>query len=146
MKEMLDDHFTIYIESKDGKVSGMGLKSFGNGKGQQVEELNGQKLLKFIEEFPSVERLLEKGNELQIYMRDYFIYTASIGKIGKEGSYGEKDVFSVIEETVSPNVYDTLIELDQKISNLGPNEEGKIQKKMYRFYGMDKYQATNVDC
>lgn len=143
MEDILEQNYTIYISKKDNLFFGLGLMSLKNGNGI-VPVILEEEQMKIMQEFPFIEKSLEKGNILQIY-RDGGSFYVKIGKVIKEGVYGEDDCFYVVEEVNYPCLFTALIKLDKILTELLKDVKQIKLKKEYRLYGQDKYTCQKYE-
>ncbi len=143
MNEALFNGYTIYINSHNGQLQGLGLRSLGK-EGMTTIELSEEELNQFSENYPAICKQLGDDATLQMYRNFNYTYEAMIGRLTKEGPYGEADTFDVIESCGSLLPEEALLGVEESLA-LVSDKKAKIferrytLQKLYRPYGSDKY-------
>lgn len=142
MEQIINNGFTVYITKENDVLSGVGLKMLARGKGICPQELKKEQLQIF-DKLTSISESLNNNEVLQMYRYEN-CYVTQIGRMEKEGPYGEENCFCVHNECASCFFLDALIGLDEHIATR--DQESCVQplKKLYRLYGMDKYLSHNM--
>lgn len=144
MNKMLFDGYTIYISEQNSQLHGLGLKNLGKD-GMDLKELSEEEIALFSEKYPGICKQLEESCTLQIYRTPTYTYEASVGRITREGPYGEIDAFYATKSCSSLIPTEALLGIEESI-NLVKEKKAKVferrhtLQKLYRPYGCDKYE------
>lgn len=139
MRNLLRNGYTVYINKKEDKINGIGLKKGENGQGIITSELDSAKI-KVLGKFPGIDKKLSSGETLQIsrnYEQMGIRYKAQLGRQVRREPYGETDGFEVTTEVEDEDFLGTLFLLNEASMK---DEEITPPKVLIRAYGEATYK------